>query len=318
MARKPNHQRPSVLPLLTALLLAVPAVSQEPPPEPAPAERADTTEIEPFLGEWVLEVFTQQGSLNSLITFTDDNGKASADFYLARLADVVIENIASTETGVQLKWNLDFDGQLVPVEMDLAREGDELVGKLETGFFNADVKGITKDAAEAAGVVVQRQPIGEDDDLGLSRVEVDGQTIRLRFDRLPSPGPDYERLENLAHGEVLGPVHGKPFKFWTDTDIAFEDARIAAHNHGPTYPGVYSVWLKREGAGWKLVFNHLADVWGTMHTAEQDAGETPLTFRRLAEPVDRTEGALEMDGDSGLLTIRWGSMEWSAPFQIAK
>ncbi len=317
MARNRNR-RPCVLPFLTALLLAGAALAQEPPPEPASAERVDTAGIEPFLGEWVLEVLTQQGSLNSLITFADDDGKASADFYLARLADVVIENVSRTETGVLLKWNLDFGGQLVPVEMELAREGEGLAGKLEAGFFNADVKGVTKEAAEAAGIIVERQPIGDDDDLALSRVEVDGQAIRLRVDRLEAPGPDYDKLESLAEGEVLGPVYGKPFKFWTDADLAFEDAEVAAHNHGPTYPGVYSLWLKREGSGWKLVFNHLADVWGTMHMAEHDAGETPLALRTLAEPAEQTEGVLEMDGAAGMLTIRWGTMEWSAPFQIAE
>ena len=315
MARN-SHRSSRFLPFLTALLLAGPVLAQEPPPSETP--RLDTAEIEPFLGEWVLEVLTQQGSLNSLITFADDDGKATADFYLTRLADVVIENISRTETGVLLKWNLDFGGQLVPVEMELAREGDGLAGKLETGFFNADVKGVTKEAAEAAGVVVQRQPVGDRDDLALSRVEVDGQAIRLRFDRLPAPGPDYDRLDTLTDGEVLGPIYGKPFKFWTDADLAFEDAEVAAHNHGPTYPGVYSLWLKREGSGWKLVFNHLADVWGTMHMAEHDAGETPLAFRTLAEPVEEAEGVLEVDGNGGLLTIRWGSMEWSAPFQLAE
>lgn len=306
-----------VLIMLPAMLAGGPGLAQEPPPEPAAAERADTAEIEPFLGEWVLEVLTQQGSLNSLITFADDDGKASADFYLARLADVVIENISRTETGVMLEWNLDFGGQLVPVEMELAREGDGLAGKLEAGFFNADVKGMTKEAADAAGIIVERQPVGGDDDLALSRVEVDGQAIRLRVDRLEAPGPDYDRLESLADGEVLGPIYGKPFKFWTDADLAFEDVEVAAHNHGPTYPGVYSLWLKREGDGWKLVFNHLADVWGTMHMAEHDAGETPLSFRTLAEPAEYTEGVLEVDGAAGMLTIRWGSMEWSAPFQVA-
>ena len=219
---------------------------------------------------------------------------------------------------MHLKFDLELGGQIVPVEMDLAREGDGLRGKLETGFFNADVKGMTKEAADAAGVIVNRQPVGEPDDLSSSRIEIADQAIRLRFDLLPAPGHDYDRLETLADGEVLGPIYGKPFKFWTDADLAFEDAKIAAHNHGPTYPGVYSLWLKREGDGWKLVFNHLADVWGTMHMAEHDAGETPLTFRTLAEPVEETEGVLEVNGNGGMLTIRWGSMEWSTPFQLAE
>ena len=295
---------------------AAAAPAQESPPAEAP--RLDTSEIEPFMGEWVLEALTERGSLNSLITFSDDNGKAVADFYLARLADVVVENISRTETGVQLKWNLEFGDQLVPVELDLAREGDGLVGELRAAFFEAEIKGQTKEAAEAAGIVVQRQTVGEPEDLSSSRIEIAGEAIRLRFDRLPAPGHDYDQIEVLTDGEVLGPIYGKPFKFWTDADLAFEDAKIAAHNHGPTYPGVYSLWLKREGDGWKLVFNHLADVWGTMHMAEHDAGETPLTFRALAEPVEQTEGLLEVDGNGGMLTIRWGSMEWSTPFQIAE
>ena len=305
-----------VLAFLAALLPDGPGLAQEAPTEPPP--RADSSEIQAFLGEWVLEVMTQQGSLNSLITFADDDGKASADFYLARLADIVIENIARTEAGVLLKWNLDFDGQLVPVEMELAREGDGLAGKIETGFFNADIKGVTKEAAEAAGVVIERLPVGESEDLSSSRIEIADQAIRLRVDRLPAPGPDYDKLPTLADGEVLGPIYGKPFKFWTDADLAFEGAAVAAHNHGPTYPGVYSLWLKRDGDGWKLVFNHLADVWGTMHMAEHDAAETPLAFRTLDEAVEQTEGRLEVDGDGGMLTLRWGTMEWSAPFRVVE
>ncbi len=317
MDRIPNTPLALVIAIATALTLAsVPLLGQDAPPEAPP--RIDTAEIEPFLGEWVLEVLTQQGSLNSLITFADDDGKASADFYLARLADLEIEDITRTEAGLHLKFNVELGGQLVPVDMDLAREGDGLKGRLETGFFNADIKGMTKEAADAAGVIVNRQPVGEPDDLSSSRIEIADQAIRLRFDLLPAPGHDYDRLETLGDGEVLEPIYGKPFKFWTDADLAFEDAKIAAHNHGPTYPGVYSLWLKREGNGWKLVFNHLADVWGTMHMAEHDAGETPLTFRRLAEPVEETEGLLEVDGNGGMLTIRWGSMEWSTPFQLAE
>ena len=177
---------------------------------------------------------------------------------------------------------------------------------------------MTKEAADATGIVVQRQPVGQREDLSSSRIEIAGQAIRLRFDRLPAPGLDYDKLESLADGEVLGPIYGKPFKFWTDADLAFEDAKIAAHNHGPTYPGVYSLWLKREGDGWKLVFNHLADVWGTMHMADHDAGEAPLNFRTLAEPAATTQGLLEASDDGGRLVIRWGSLEWSTPFQLAE
>ncbi len=306
-----------VAPALTAALtLAGAALAQDAPPAEAP--HLDTDEIEAFLGEWVLEALTDRGSLNSLITFSDDDGKATADFYLARLADDIVENISRTETGLLLKWDLELGGQTVPVELELARDGDGLAGELRTAFFEATIKGMTKEAADAAGVIVRRQPVGQREDLSSSRIQIAGHAIRLRFDRLPAPGPDYDKLETLGDGEVLELIYGKPFKFWTGADLAFEDVEVAAHNHGPTYPGVYSLWLKREGDGWKLVFNHLADVWGTMHMADHDAGETPLTFRMLAEPAATTEGSLEATDGGGRLVIRWGSMEWSTPFQLAE
>ncbi len=314
MERRRNFTRIALV-LTAVMTLAGNALAQDAPPAET---RLDTAEIEPFLGEWVLEAFTAQGSLNSLITFTDDNGKATADFYLDRLADLTIENISLTETGVLLLFNLEIGAQVIPVELGLAREGDGLVGDLSAAFFEAVIKGRTKEAAEAAGIIVRRHPVGEREDLSSSRIEIAGQAIRLRFDRLPAPGPDYDRIETLTDGAVLDPIHGKPFKFWTDADLAFENAKIEAHNHGPTYPGVYSLWLKRESDGWKLVFNHLADVWGTMHMADHDAGETPLTFRTLAEPVEQAEGVLEVDENGGTLVIRWGSMEWSTPFQLAE
>ena len=306
----------TALALAATLTFAGAAQSQDAPPSKAP--RLDTAEIEPFLGEWVLEALTDRGSLNSLITFSDDDGKATADFYLARIADSIVTNISRTETGVLLKWNIEFGDQIVPVELELALEDDRMAGELRTAFFEAEIKGQTKVAAEAAGIVVERQELEDDDEPSSSRIEIAGQAVRLRFDRLPAPGPDYDRLEGLADGEVLGPIYGKPFKFWTDADLAFEDAKIAAHNHGPTYPGVYSLWLKREGDGWKLVFNHLADVWGTMHMAEHDAAETPLNVRTLDEAAELTEGRIEADGDGGLLTLRWGKMEWSVPFRVVE
>ena len=301
-----------------SLLAAVTTAPAQETTDAPPAPPAGDAEIEPFLGEWVLEAITDRGSINSLITFSTEDGAATADFYLDRLADLTIDDIRSKEGGLLMLFNLEFGDQLVPVELELAREGGGLVGDLSTAFFNAEINGMTRNAAEAAGIQVQRRPVGEREDLANARLEIGDQAIRLRFDRLPAPGPDYDRLESLADGEVLQPVYGKPLKFWTDADLTFGESTVAAHNHGPTYPGVYSLWLKRADDGWRLVFNHLADVWGTMHMAEHDAAEVPLEMRSPTEPAERTKGVLEATDGGGLLTIRWGSMEWSTPFQLAE
>ncbi len=131
---------------------------------------------------------------------------------------------------------------------------------------------------------------------------------------LKTSGPDFAAIEKTAEGQVVPITMAVPPKLKTDLDLAFGETVIKTENISKSYPGVYSLWLKKTASGWSLVFNERADVWGTMHDAGADAAEVPLTHETAAQPTDALKMAIEGDGAAKTLRITWGTHAWSAGF----
>jgi hypothetical protein len=140
--------------------------------------------------------------------------------------------------------------------------------------------------------------------------------IELRYDQPTTGDAAFAAIERPADGQVVAFLESRPLKLRTPVDLRFGDTVVAAHNHGPGYPGVYSLWLKHAGGEWRLVFNHLADVWGTQHDPTQDAAEVPLRAATAAEPAEKLTAVLEPADGGGTLRLRWGTVEWSVPFTV--
>jgi hypothetical protein len=87
-------------------------------------------------------------------------------------------------------------------------------------------------------------------------------------------------------------------------------------NAHETYPGVYSLWLKKTADGWHMVANEHADIWGTQHEPEVDYAEIPLTYAKADESKDVFEVELVEDEENngGTLNIAWGEHQWTAKF----
>jgi hypothetical protein len=146
----------------------------------------------------------------------------------------------------------------------------------------------------------------------------DDRKIELRFDQPSVEDAAYRAIQSPNEGEVVPFIRNRPLKLKTPVDLRFGDVVVAAHNQGPDYPGVYSLWLRSRGGRWFLVFNHLADVWGTQHDAAQDAAEVPLEHANTATPAPTFTAAFEpAEASGGILYLRWGSFEWSAAFTAA-
>jgi DUF2911 family protein len=140
--------------------------------------------------------------------------------------------------------------------------------------------------------------------------------IELRFDQVPTTDAAYAGIQSPIDGQVVPFIKSRPLKLKTPVDLRFGETVIAAHNQGPDYPGVYSLWLKNAGGGWRLVFNDFADVWGTQHDPAADRAEVPLEVATAAEPVETFTAKLEPAEGGGILRLAWGSTEWSAPFKV--
>jgi Protein of unknown function (DUF2911) len=140
--------------------------------------------------------------------------------------------------------------------------------------------------------------------------------IELRFDQPNTADAAYAAILAPVDGRVVAFVKNRPLKLETPVDLRFGDVVVAAHNQVPDYPGVYSLWLKSVGGQWRLVFNHLADVWGTQHDPAEDAAEVPLEVATTTEPVETLTAKLEPAAGGGILRLTWGTMAWSVPFSV--
>ena len=90
--------------------------------------------------------------------------------------------------------------------------------------------------------------------------------------------PDFAAIESLADGDVLRLSRGAVLRLRNETPLRFGDVAIPTGNLAPGFAGSYGLWLKPSGDGWRLVFNHEADSWGTQHDPTFDAAEIDVTY----------------------------------------
>ena len=99
--------------------------------------------------------------------------------------------------------------------------------------------------------------------------------------------------------------------------LQFGATQVAVSNQVPNSPGSYGLWLKRAGGGWRLVFNHEPDAWGSQHDPKFDAAEIALQHSEGHAPSRPFAIGLEPTGaERGRLLIIWGPHEWSADFNV--
>ena len=97
----------------------------------------------------------------------------------------------------------------------------------------------------------------------------------------------------------------------TPVDLAFGATRIAK--------GAYSLWLKKSGEAFELVFNSQTGQWGTQHDPAKDVATVAMTTvgpagtgRRRSRWVSRRHPK------GGTLELSWGATKLAAPFELAK
>ena len=147
----------------------------------------------------------------------------------------------------------------------------------------------------------------------------DGRSLSLSSMRGASnvDGPDFAGLASAADGALIELTRSAVPSLKTDAPLRFGGRTLAAGNVAPDFHGSYGLWLKRAGDGWRLVFNHQADVWGTQHDAEADAMEIELTHSQDGDAARPFGAALVATGNErGNIVLHWGPHTWSAEFQV--
>jgi Protein of unknown function (DUF2911) len=105
----------------------------------------------------------------------------------------------------------------------------------------------------------------------------------------------------------------------TDVDLTLGDLAVPR--------GDYSLFVLNSRSGWQLIVNRGTGQWGTDRDPSRDLGRVALTSRALAEPEESlsiylvpesprpAEGYAEL---RGVLRIKWGRTELSAPWRVAQ
>ena len=139
--------------------------------------------------------------------------------------------------------------------------------------------------------------------------------------RRPGPivdGPDFARLMSTRDGAVVELTEAPAIRLSLDGSVRSGNTVLRSGNHSAGFPGAYSLWLKRAGSGWRLVFNREPDVWGSQHDPKSDVGEVDLTYRQGGEPTRPLGVALvPTAADRWRLVLAWGPHEWAADFAAA-
>jgi hypothetical protein len=143
---------------------------------------------------------------------------------------------------------------------------------------------------------------------GKAEMKAGGGSITIDYGRPELKGRDM--LAQLKDGASWRMGMNQATVLTTPVDLTFGSTKLAK--------GAYSLWLKKSGDAFQLVFNSQTGQWGTQHDASKDVATVPMTKSAAASPAEAFTIDLTPKGDGGSLDLSWGATKLSAPFQVAK
>ena len=250
------------------------------------ATELSTSEVSEWVGLWKIEAVIMDRDFVLFLNIADVDGKLGATLDMEKNPDPrAFTSIIKTETGIEMDGELLFMGSIkVEVNMNLIFEDENvIVGIVKNpgGFFEVPLTGAPLSQSELDSVQGQRRAPTE------TKIRIGDKAVRIAFSGLESDSVEWEQLQNTKDGETFQFTLHRAMKIYTDFDLTNGDTTIKKENYAPNYPGVYSIWLKKVGDGWSLVFNRQPDIWGSGHKAEFDVYEVPMTLTKAeGAPAD--------------------------------
>jgi hypothetical protein len=96
----------------------------------------------------------------------------------------------------------------------------------------------------------------------------------------------------------------------TPVDLSFGSTKVAK--------GSYSLWLKKQGAQFELVFNSQTGQWGTQHDPSKDVYSVPLESASLPSAVETFTIDLEKAPKGGTFALSWGDTKLHKAFTLGE
>jgi hypothetical protein len=164
-------------------------------------------------------------------------------------------------------------------------------------------------AVLAAVLVVpaSAQPAGGPPARGKAEMKAGAGAITIDYGRPSLKGRDM--LSQLKEGTFWRMGMNEATVLTTPVDLTFGSTKIAK--------GAYSLWLKKEGDAFQLVFNSQTGQWGTQHDTAKDVASVEMKKAPLTSPVETFTIALEPSAKGDMIDLSWGQMKLSTSF-VAK
>jgi hypothetical protein len=151
-------------------------------------------------------------------------------------------------------------------------------------------------------------PAGAQGERGKAELKAGSGVIAVDYGRPSLKGRDM--FSQLKEGAFWRMGMNQATVITTPVDLAFGKTMIAK--------GSYSLWLKKVGEKFDLVFNSQTGQWGTVHDPAKDVAAVTLKQDSLPAPVETFTIDLKAAAKGGDLGLSWGATKLSAGFETGK
>jgi hypothetical protein len=143
---------------------------------------------------------------------------------------------------------------------------------------------------------------------GKAEMKAGTEAITVDYGRPSLKGRDM--LSQLQEGAFWRMGMNQATVLTTPVDLTFGEVLVPK--------GAYSLWLKKTGDAFQLVFNSQTGQWGTQHDPAKDVYTVATTKAALASPVETFTIEITPAAKGGTLDMSWGAVKLAAPFEIGK
>lgn len=175
-------------------------------------------------------------------------------------------------------------------------------------------RGTAREADDSNAAIARGNMLAERNETALVLPNGTGITM-VYWKSIDVDDEDYPNVAAIQDGAVVEMIRAPVLRIKSDVPLRFGGADIPTGNLAPGFAGLYGIWLRKAGDGWRFVFNHEADSWGTQYDAAFDAAEIGVDYARTEGSFRPLGATLVPTGpDRGRLVVHWGPHEWSTGF----
>ena len=252
---------------------------------------------------WQLEIHpTDGGDVRSVPLSHRETADAAPMFHASLHA-------TGAETGrLELRWgrhawSADFRFEEIPQAPPRARVSG---------------RGTAREAVDSNDAIARGNLLGERNESALVLPNGAGITL-VYWKSIDVEDEDYPNVAAARDGDIIEMIRAPVLRLKSDVSLRFGKTDIPTGNLAPGFAGFYGIWLRRAGDGWRFVFNHEADSWGTQYDSDFDVAEIAVDYARTAGSFRPLGTTLVPTGpDRGRVVVHWGPHEWSADFVVSE